>query len=148
MHGDLVNAERGYREAIKIGYCNHGIFTNLGVICKNSGRIEEAILLYKKAIEISPNEPDAYSNLGNLYQSLGNFMDAVAFSTKSLELNANNPGALISLGWSQKELGNLEQALSTGQSVHRHHSSTLTTAYRRPPANVSPLRRSQLPAGS
>ena len=59
MRGELVNAENGYREAIKTGYHNHVIFTNLGVICKNSGRMEEAIVLYKKAIEVSPNEPDA-----------------------------------------------------------------------------------------
>ena len=113
MRGDLVNAESRYREAIKIGYYNHAIFTNLGVICKNSGRPEEAILLYKKAIEISPNEPDAYNNLGNLYQSLGNFTAAIAFSNKSLKLNSSNSNALTSLGWSHKELGNLDQALAS-----------------------------------
>ena len=110
--GDLINAENRYREAIKIDYRHHSVFMNLGVICKNSGRMEEAIFLYKKAIEISPNEPDGYRNLANLYLILCNFEDAIAFSGKSLELNPNNPQALITLGWSHKELGNLDQALA------------------------------------
>ena len=111
--GDLVNAEKDYREAIKTGYSQHRVFSNLGVICKNSGRSEEAILLYKKAIEISPNQPAAYNNLGNLHFTLGNFEDAAAFSSKSLELQPNNHEALITLGWSHKELGNLDQALTS-----------------------------------
>ena len=94
MQGDLVSAESGYRKAIQVGYYNHAIFINLGVICKNSGRPEEAILLYKKAIEINPNDPDAYGNLGNLYHSLGNFESAAAFSSKSIEFKPNNPEAL------------------------------------------------------
>ena len=57
--GDLINAESAYRKAIKSGHQNHVIFTNLGIICKKSGRFEEAIALYKKAIETNPNEPDA-----------------------------------------------------------------------------------------
>ena len=113
MRGDLVNAENGYREAIQNGYYNYTIFINLGVICKNSGRTEEAILLYKKAIEISPTQPNAYSNLGNLYHYLGNFEGALAFSSKSLELKPNNSEALITQGWSFKELGHLDQALAS-----------------------------------
>ena len=91
IRGDLINAERTYREAIKSGYRNHAIFTNLGIIRKNNGRLEEAIALYKEAIEINPAEPDAYTNLGNLYQKLGNFESAVAYSGKSLELKPDNP---------------------------------------------------------
>ena len=43
--GDLINAEKKYREALQIGYHHHSIFTNLGVIYKISGRAEEAISL-------------------------------------------------------------------------------------------------------
>ena len=100
--GDLITAEKRYREAIKIDYRNHSIYINLGIICKNSRREEEAIYLYKKAIEISPHEPGAYRNLGNLYQTLCNYEAAIEFSNKSIELNPNNPQALITLGWSHK----------------------------------------------
>ena len=111
--GDLANAEKGYREAIKIGYYHHDMFKNLGVICKNSGRTDEAVLLYKKAIALKPDEAGAYRNLGNLYLSLGNFEDAIAISNKSLELEPNDSEALLTLGWSQYELGHLDQALAS-----------------------------------
>ena len=92
--GDLKNAEKDYREAINIGYSDYAIFSNLGVICKNSGRPEEAISLYTKAIEVNPNHPDAYLNLGNLYTELEKFDQALASTLKSIELNPENPFAL------------------------------------------------------
>ena len=45
--GDLINAERKYREAIEIGCQHHSVFMNLGVICKNSGR-QKRPLFYTK----------------------------------------------------------------------------------------------------
>jgi tetratricopeptide (TPR) repeat protein len=110
--GDLVKAEQGYREIIKAGLYNHKILINLGVICKNSGRKDESILLLQNAIKLNPNDPVAYLNLGNIYCDLGNFENAVALAKKSLELNANNPEALKTLGWGQKHLGALEKALT------------------------------------
>lgn len=111
--GDLFNAEMKYREAIKIGYCHCSIFINLGVICKNSDRKEEAISLYKKAIKIEPEDPDPYSNLGNLYRELSEFKKALSSTLKSLELKPDNPDAHMNLGSIYKDLGNLDQALAS-----------------------------------
>ena len=113
IHGDLANAEKDYRDAIKIGYLNQAVYSNLGIICKNSGRSEEAILLYKKAIEINPQDPDAYSNLGNIFRELGNLNQALALTLKSLELKADNPDAHMNLGGIYKNLGQLDQALAS-----------------------------------
>ncbi|WP_197463257.1 tetratricopeptide repeat protein [Prochlorococcus sp. MIT 1306] len=113
MQGDIKNAEILYRQAIKIGFLHEAIFSNLGVICKNSDRQEEAITLYEKAIEIRPDHPDAYSNLGNLHKELGNLDQALTSTLKSLELKPDNPDALINLGGIYKELGTLDQALTS-----------------------------------
>ncbi|WP_371807582.1 tetratricopeptide repeat protein, partial [Prochlorococcus sp. P1344] len=113
MQGDIKNAEIIYREAIRTGYLNHSLFSNLGVICKNSGRPEEAIALYKKAIEINPNAPAPPTNLGNLYRELGNLDQALASTLKSLKLKPNNPDAYHNLGVIYKDLGNLDQALAS-----------------------------------
>ena len=94
MSGDLVNAEKAYRAAIKTGYLHPAIFSNLGVICKNSARTEQAIKLYKKAIEVSPSDPNAYTNLGNSYKDLGQLDQALSSTLKSLELKPDNPDAL------------------------------------------------------
>ncbi len=113
QRGDLANAEKEYRKAIESGLLHHAIFSNLGIICKNSGRREEAISLYYKAIEVNPNHPDAYTNLGNLYRDLGQFNQALTYTLKSLELNPNNPDCHTNLGVIYKNLGNINQALAS-----------------------------------
>ena len=108
--GDLVNAEKHYREAIDSGLSNVSLYSNLGVICQRSQRSEEAIALYKNAIRINPYSPDAYTNLGSLYIGLGNLDQALASTLKSLELKPDNPTAHMNLGGIYKDLGNLDQA--------------------------------------
>ena len=96
--GDTMNAEKLYREAIKAGFYHPIIFSNLGIICNNSKRIEEAITLYKKAINLFPNHPNGYTNLGNIYKDLGKLDQALSITLKSLELKPDNPVALVNLG--------------------------------------------------
>ncbi len=92
--GDLANAEKSYREAIKSNYCHPSIFSNLGIICKNSGRLEEAISLYSKAIEINPTDHELYSSIGNVYIKTGNYDLALKHILKCLELDSRNPAAI------------------------------------------------------
>ena len=113
LRGDLMNAEMTYREAIKTGYRHSATFLNLGVICTNSGRTEEAIFLYEKAIEISPDNHNIYTNLGNLFRGLDRLDQALALTLKSLRLKPNNPDALINLGGIYKDLGQLDKALES-----------------------------------
>ena len=110
--GDIASAEKAYREAIRAGFDHQAIFSNLGVICKNSGRSEEAISWYKKATEINPYYSHAYTNLGEIYKELGNLDQALAYTLKSIDLNPDNPTALTNLGGVYKDLGNLDQALA------------------------------------
>ena len=112
-NGDWKSAENTYREAIERGYYDSSIFTNLGIICKSSGRTDEAIRLYKKAIELRPDNPDAYSNIGNLYREVGNHDKALAFTLKSLEIKPDNPDALINLGLIYQDHGNLDKAIAS-----------------------------------
>ena len=102
--GDLINAEKEYREAIQTGFYHAAIFNNLGVICKNTGRKDEAILLYEKAMKINPNYPDSYSNLGNLLSEAGALEKALTFTLKSIELKPDNPNSYMNLGGIYKDL--------------------------------------------
>lgn len=111
--GDLLNAEKLYRESIETGYYHPTIFLNLGIICQKSRRLKEAITLYKKAISLSPNCPISYTNLGNIYKNIGELEYALAYTLKSIELNPDNPNALMNLGVIYKGLGNLDKALSS-----------------------------------
>ena len=51
--GDLKRAEKEYRKAISSGYKHDDIYLNLGMICKNSARADEAAYLYKNASRFS-----------------------------------------------------------------------------------------------
>ena len=113
IQGDLKNAEKDYRAAIDSGLLNVSLFSNLGIICQETQRTEEAISLYKKAIQINPNDPNAYTNLGGLHQNLGNLDEALTSTLKSLELKPDNPSAYMNLGNIYKDLGNLDQALTS-----------------------------------
>ena len=50
MHGDISNAEKGYRQALQIGYLNGDLLSNLGVICQQGERTEEAIHFTKRLL--------------------------------------------------------------------------------------------------
>ena len=113
--GNLIEAEKGYREAIKAGHHNYAIIANLGVICKNSGRSDEAISLYKAAIKLNPSEAGTYLNLGNLYADIGKFEDALILCQKSLGLKSNSAEGYLTQGWCQRNLGKFEQALTSTQ---------------------------------
>ena len=80
--GDLRNAEREYRKSIKAGHSHYAIFLNLGIICKNSGREEEAIHLYLKAIEVNPNHPGA-TRTSETY--------IINFATMSMQFSLKKP---------------------------------------------------------
>ena len=68
VQGDLLSAEKYYRELIKIGYSRHGVVLNLANIYTNRGQMSEAICILKKAMNINPADPDLYSNLANIYK--------------------------------------------------------------------------------
>ena len=112
LQGDILNAEKCYRGAIACGVLHSGLFSNLGVLCQATQRMDEAIANYTKAIEINPSNSDPYTNLGGLYQNLGRLDQALAPTLKSLELNPDNPTTLMNLGAIYKDLGRFDQALA------------------------------------
>lgn len=110
--GDLSRAESAYNQAIKAGYVNESILSNLGVVYQNSGKPKQAIKLYKKALEINPNHSGSYVNLGSAYNDLGNFDQALDAILQSLKINPNNPIALLNLSNIYKNVGNYDKSLA------------------------------------
>ena len=47
VRGDIANAEKAYRESICRGFSSAAVFTNLGIICQDTLRMDEAIAHYK-----------------------------------------------------------------------------------------------------
>ena len=108
--GKLEEAERLYREILKIEPTLFEIHNNLGVISCKTNRPEEAEASYKKAIELNPSYAAAYFNLGDLLSGLKRFDEAKIKYKIAIKLKPNFIEAHNNLGNIQKELGKLDEA--------------------------------------
>jgi Flp pilus assembly protein TadD len=69
--GDLVEAARLLREAIRAFPLLEVNYNDLGVICWQSGDGERALSLFRQAVRINPSFDDARRNLHDAAQALG-----------------------------------------------------------------------------
>ena len=88
-NGDILKASKLYRICIKRGYIDFRVYSNLGVICKQKGRVKEAINLFEKSIYYYPNRPEAYSNLGNILYDIGKTEEALNALNRAIKLRPN-----------------------------------------------------------
>jgi Tfp pilus assembly protein PilF len=96
--GDKVKAESLYRQVLHADE-NHVDANNLlGLMCLQSGRLQEAVQLIEKALSISPDDAQAHSNLGIAYRNLNRLQDAAKHFHESAKLAPKNPGAFNNLG--------------------------------------------------
>ncbi|XP_070539310.1 protein O-mannosyl-transferase TMTC4-like [Ptychodera flava] len=66
--GDKTEAEKWYREAIRINQNNRGAMLNLANIKMADGEAEEAKMLLEKCRVLGPTRPIVWLTLGNLYK--------------------------------------------------------------------------------
>ena len=69
--GDLVEATRLLREAIRTFPLLEVNYNDLGVICWQSGEGKRALSLFRQAVRINPSFDDARRNLHDAAQALG-----------------------------------------------------------------------------
>jgi tetratricopeptide (TPR) repeat protein len=84
--GNLKEAERLYRQALKKDPTNSIAASNLGNICFQKGKIKEATIWYEKAVAVSPEYVAALNNLANVQIETGDYGDAERNLRKALEL--------------------------------------------------------------
>ena len=97
---------------ITAGTSDPAVFCNLAILCKNSGRIEEALEHYEQALAFEPDDPQIYSNIGNLYRDIGKLDQALQFTLKSLDLDQNSSIGQMNLGGIYRDLGKIDEALT------------------------------------
>lgn len=83
--GDLANAEKAYKAALKIDPNFAVGHYNLGLTLKAGGNLADAIAYYRQAIKIDPEHAEAHQNLavallkiGKMPESLAEFKRAIA----------------------------------------------------------------------
>jgi len=75
--GRLAQAERVYREALRVCEADPTLCFNLAVLLEDTARHEEAVEVYQLAINMDPDLADAHFNLARLYESLGRAQHAI-----------------------------------------------------------------------
>ena len=92
-------------------YPNHQFsWKVLGAIFKQTGRLQESLIVNQKAVELVQNDAEAHSNLGTALQELGRLEDAEASYKKAIAIKPDLAEAHYNLGITLKELGRLEDA--------------------------------------
>jgi len=75
--GELEQAERVYREAVRLGSRDPLLHFNLGVLLEDLQRKTEAMEAYAAALREDPELADGHYNLALLYEECGRAQDAI-----------------------------------------------------------------------
>lgn len=97
---------------INAGTSDPAVFCNLGILCKNSERIGEALEYYTQALKFEPDDPKIYSNIGNLFRDIGKLDQALEFTLKALELDQSSSTIQMNLGGIYRDIGETDEALT------------------------------------
>ena len=96
-NGHLFNAEKAYEKIIKSGHLNSAVFLNLADICRETGRLRQAISLCRQAVSLSPELFDARMKLGALYRDIGDIDQSRHEIIRALSLDPNSTQALLNI---------------------------------------------------
>ncbi len=116
LEGNIPEAIRTAREAVKRGYENHALLTVLGEALLRSGlspgqpEFAEAQAALEKAVRQLPNDPSAQIALGRLYLMAGRLEDAIARLEKASRLDPSKPSVYASLAKAYQRHGDRQQA--------------------------------------
>lgn len=115
--GDLVAAERLYREVLRLQLAQPDALHYLGVLRHQQGHSDEAVELINTALAAVPDYPDAWNNLGNVHKECGRLAEAEAAYRKALACSPAHDNARINLAIVLEAQGDLQQALAVYQEV-------------------------------
>jgi protein O-GlcNAc transferase len=90
---------------------------SLAGVCKEIGRVREAVENYQQAISLKPDFVNAYISLGVLYYELLDYQNSVACYESALLISPNDIKALYNLSLSQVRVGLVREAMSNISKV-------------------------------
>ncbi|HJV88518.1 MAG TPA: tetratricopeptide repeat protein [Noviherbaspirillum sp.] len=108
--GKLIEAERLYREAMKIMPSDIETLYLLGTVCSQQGKWDDAVKYLKRALVITPDHPEALNNLGQTLSEIGQLSESQACFEKALEVRPDYADAHSNIGGVLKQLGQLDSA--------------------------------------
>ena len=96
--GDDAAATVLLREVITLTPDRAAPHTNLGILLRRAGRVDDAVREYETAIRLDPADAAAYHNLGLIHRSRGAFAEAERAYARALELRPNQADTHYNLG--------------------------------------------------
>lgn len=111
MAGQLDEAERLYRAVLQQDRDNVHALNLLGMLCVNSFRPDEAIVLITKALKFQPNNPESHANVALAFKDQGKLEQSVKHFRESIRLDPHRPVVLNNLGNVLREMGQPQEAI-------------------------------------
>lgn len=115
--GNLHEAERLYREILKVQPYNCDALNLIGVLFSQGGQYDDSINYIKKSLEYNPNNAGAYNNLGTSYQGKYQMKEAIFCYKKAIEIDPHFINAYYNLGAAYQDMGQLDEAIAWYQKV-------------------------------
>ncbi len=103
-----------YKTAIGLND-NIDALNNLGVIYKELGDYNQALIQLNNALKKDGKKASIYYNIGNVYKSLDDYSKAIIFFKKALEYDSNFKPVYNNLGTVYEELKEYDDAISIYQ---------------------------------
>lgn len=116
LQGDFDEAEKAYRDAIRLGSTDGDVYNNLATILgKRGGNKTEEVALLKRAYELAPDHPSIRKNyfdeeIASLFRA-ERFREALPIALRRIDINASSAPWQRDLGYCYWKTGNLEAAI-------------------------------------
>ncbi len=110
--GRRAEAERLYREAIRLKPDYESAYNNLGNVLLAQERTEEALSSYVRAMALKPGLPETYNNIGVILLRRGKAALAAGYFEQALERRESYADAHYNLGLALEAMGRRTEALS------------------------------------
>jgi len=112
QRGDIVTAERLYRQALAAAPGHPLALHYLGVALYQQKRLEEALPLLDRAALLVPDEPEFHNNRGLALAESDRYDEAIAAYRRALELRPAHAGAWSNLARALQSAGDITGAIA------------------------------------
>jgi tetratricopeptide (TPR) repeat protein len=111
--GDLIGAEKLYRQVLKVKPDHFDSLNLLGVIYLQRGNYTEAVRKIDMALKLNPGSAFAHNNRGNALKELKQFDEALKSHDKAIALKPDYADAYFYRGNTLKEMNRPDEALAS-----------------------------------
>jgi len=111
------DSETLFTHALAVTSNNDVALNNLGIICLDKGRLDDAISKLQAAIDLRPENAPAHDNLAKALLRKGQVSEAMVHYRKFLELEPGNVEARNTLGTALIQQGHVREAIDQWQEA-------------------------------